>query len=327
LKRIKLLTHTLVICLLLTVIINSAALGDETAEFIANDEAFKLVFPKTPAVEIVVDSERDGMPLKMVEGPTWLNGTLFFSDQPRGFHSLKQDGSWSQINFDGWTCGSAALKNGNLAVCYVESTTVVEMKPDGSIINTLIDTADGETLLGNPNDMVIDSKGGIYVTLSPFFGKNVEKNTVVVYRKPNGETMKVLGVNELGFTNGCCLSPDESKFYLTDTKTTSVWVFDIMPDGGLSNKQVFATLESPPGAEPFEEGKWSAADGMVSDSAGNIFVTSRLGLHVFSKDGTDLGLVRFHDSPSNCVFGGTEMKTLYVTCKTKIYAIQMTFPG
>lgn len=320
--------RSLSLLILLSLTFLCPTFGEDSPQFVSYQEGFHQIFPANPEVKVVVDSERDGKPLRMTEGPSWLGGTLFFSDQPRGLHALRPDGTWSQINFQGWTCGTAPLKNGNLAVCYVESTTVVEMSPEGTILRTLIGKMDGAKLFGNPNDITADSKGGLYVTITPFFGKDAPKNTAVIYRKPSGDTIMVSGKNEYDFPNGCCLSPDERVFYLNDGGTFTVWAFDVMADGSLGNRRAFAEMKAPPDADEADRNpKNSGADGMTCDSAGTVYVTSRFGLHVFSKDGTALGLVTFHAQPSNCTFGGVDMKTLFVTCRSKIYAIRTLTGG
>lgn len=315
--------------LLLVLLMHSCvAYSDEAPRFVPYQKGFQKIFPAGPDVKIVVDSARDGQPLRMTEGPSWLGGVLYFSDQPGGLHSLRPDGVWSKINQEGWTCGTAPLKNGTLAVCYVESTTVVEMSPDGAILRTLIDKVDGARLFGNPNDIAADARGGLYVTITPFFAENAPRNSAVIYRKPSGETIMVSGKNEYGFPNGCCLSPNGKIFYLDDGASLTVWAYDVRADGGLGNKRVFVELKAPPYAD--EEGKKatiSIADGMECDRAGNVYVTSRFGLHVFSKNGTPLGMVRFEAQPSNCTFGGKDGKTLYVTCGTRIYAIRTLTRG
>ncbi len=107
------------------------AFGDDVPRFMPYQEGFHRIFPAGPGVKVAVDSERDEKPLRMTEGPTWLGGhPLFLGPAERA--ALAETGRHvSQINFQGWTCGTAPLKTGNLAVCYVESTTVVEMNPDG----------------------------------------------------------------------------------------------------------------------------------------------------------------------------------------------------
>ncbi len=316
----------IVLCLLL--LSASSAYSDDAVKFMPYRDGFRRIFPTEPEVNVVVDSERDGHPLRMTEGPSWSGGVLFFSDQPGGLHALRPDGSWSLINRQGWTCGTAPLGNGNLAVCYVESTTVVEMSPEGVILGTLVDRVNDAKLFGNPNDIAADSRGGLYVTLSPFFGKNAEKNTAVIYRKSSGETVMVSEKNEYSFPNGCCLSPDGRVFYLTDSGSFTVWAYDVRADGGLGNKRAFAELNAPPDAGGDERNaKSSSADGMACDRTGNLYVTSRFGLHVFSKSGASLGLVRFHDQPSNCTFGGADGKTLFVTCRTRVYAVETLTGG
>ncbi len=210
----------------------------------------------------------------------------------------------------------------------MESRTVVERNPEGTILRTLIDKVDGSKLFGNPNDIAADSKGGLYVTITPFFGKDAKKNTAVIYMKPSGETIMVSAKNEYDFPNGCCLDPGERIFYLNDGGSFTVWAYDVLADGRLGNKRAFAEMKAPPDADEKERNaRSSSADGMTCDSTGNIYVTSRFGLHVFSKDGRGLGLVKFHPQPSNCTFGGEDMKTLFVTCLTKVYAIKTLTGG
>jgi len=306
----------------LSLVLQSDALSDEIPRFISYSDSFYRIFPAKPDVSVVVDSERDGNNLSMTEGPSWLDDSLYFSDQPGGLHSLRPNGMWSLINHGGWTCGTAPLPNGNLAVCYVESTTVVEITPSGRIIGTMIDNLKGKPLFGNPNDIVVDSKGGFYVTITSFFGKDVEKNTGVIYRSPDSEVVMVIDKNEYGMPNGLCLSPDESVLYLSDSSSFTIWAYDVMSNGRLRNKRFFGMIK-PPGDSENQKYNGSAADGMTCDRNGNVFATSRFGLHTYSKDGKYLGLVQFHASPSNCVIGGKDMTTLFVTCRTRVYAIQM----
>ncbi|MHB9029290.1 MAG: SMP-30/gluconolactonase/LRE family protein, partial [Candidatus Latescibacterota bacterium] len=51
------------------------------------------------------------------------------------------------------------------------------------------------------------------------------------------------------------------------------------------------------------------------------------GIHVIDKSGEYLGVITFPKGPSNCIFGGPDMKTLYATCRDCIYSIRTNVPG
>jgi hypothetical protein len=73
----------------------------------------------------------------------------------------------------------------------------------------------------------------------------------------------------------------------------------------------------------------SNGDGMTVDSQGNLYLT-RPGINaveVVSSEGRSLGLIQFPEAPSNCTFGGTDFKTLYVTARTSVYSAKMAVVG
>ena len=81
---------------------------------------------------------------------------------------------------------------------------------------------------------------------------------------------------------------------------------------------------------------------MCIDNQGNLYVAAGLhktrdtsetldtrpGIHVISPAGR---LVAFRETPedtiTNCTFGGEDLKTLYVTCGTKLLAIPTSIAG
>jgi gluconolactonase len=48
---------------------------------------------------------------------------------------------------------------------------------------------------------------------------------------------------------------------------------------------------------------------------------------VFDPAGRYLGSIPFPEQPANCDFGGPDMKTLYVTARTSLYAVAMEATG
>jgi gluconolactonase len=65
----------------------------------------------------------------------------------------------------------------------------------------------------------------------------------------------------------------------------------------------------------------SGADGMTVDADGFLYVATKLGIQIADPAGRTVGMLRKPDSsdPSNVVFGGPDLKTLYVTSGDKVF--------
>ena len=74
-------------------------------------------------------------------------------------------------------------------------------------------------------------------------------------------------------------------------------------------------------------GENKGGDGGAVDSKGNVYVAANTGLQVFAEDGKYLGTIVFPEQPSNATFGGKDMKTLFVTARTSVYACPMDVAG
>ena len=141
-----------------------------------------------------------------------------------------------------------------------ESTAMSVLTPTRSV---LADRFEGKPL-GRLNDLVVDAKGGVYFTVGGAY-----------YVGPNG------GVKSLGDdlrTNGVMLSRDEKIVYVTNGNV--IVAFDILPDGSVTNRRNFATLEA-----------GGNGDGMAIDDEGRLYVTSAPGVQVLSAEGKYLGLI------------------------------------
>src|SRR5580704_16767770 len=136
-------------------------------------------------------------------------------------------------------------------------------------------------------ELVCDSKGGVYF--------NDDNGTYFV--NASGKVSLVAGKDVR--TNGMMLSRDEKTLYVTDVKKLVAW--DIQPDGTVTNKRDFATLEA-----------GGSGDGMAIDSEGRLYVTSGdPGIQVFSPEGKFLGVIPLQRSSSSIAFAGPNKKTLY----------------
>jgi sugar lactone lactonase YvrE len=138
------------------------------------------------------------------------------------------------------------------------------------------------------NDLVADSKGGVYFTMGGVF-----------YADPNG---KITRYGENLRTNGIILSPNEKQLYVTNGPTLAA--FDVQKDGSLSNQREFAKLEA-----------GGNGDGSTFDAAGRLYVTSNPGVQVFGPDGKYLGLIPTPRGIISVAFGGPVRKTLYAVAR------------
>jgi gluconolactonase len=162
-----------------------------------------------------------------------------------------------------------------------ESPAVSVLTPTRSI---LADRFEGKPL-GRLNDLVVDGNGTVYFTAGGAY-----------YVGANG-TVKSLGENIRA--NGIMLSRDERIVYATNGNV--ILAFDILPDGSVTNRRDFATLEA-----------GGNGDGMAIDDDGRLYVTSAPGVQVFAVDGKYLGLIPTPRSAISVAFSGPSKSMLYI---------------
>jgi len=171
------------------------------------------------------------------------------------------------------------------------------------------------------NDLVIDRQGGIYFT-DPRYGapepwpQGVEG---VYYRHPNGVVVRL--ASEIEAPNGIILSPDEATLYVVPSMQKQIFAYSVKSPGVLEDKSVLFEIKQP------ERKENSGGDGLSVDVQGNLYITTDLGVQIVSPAGKLLGIIAFPEQPANCAFGGAEMKTLFATSRTGLYAVEMPIPG
>lgn len=266
----------------------------------------------------------EGADFQFTEGPVWSNaGYLLFSDIPNN-HIIKYspDGTFSIFREN--TNGANGLmfdKSGQLVACEGETGRVTAMDSSGEI-HVLASEYKGKRF-NSPNDLVIDSTGGIYFT-DPVFGRGrklSQDKEAVYYLHPDGRVRRV--IDNLTKPNGVILAPDGKKLFIVDTYNKFVWAYLIDRVGFPTDPYIFAELKLPKDAQNNRSG----ADGITIDAAGNLYVTSSLGVQVFNPKGDLLGIIDVPEKPSNCTIGGADNKTLYITARKNLYAIQLKVKG
>jgi gluconolactonase len=182
---------------------------------------------------------------------------------------------------------------------------------DGKFIKALTEDTPG-------NDISIAKNGNIYITQPD--GR--EKPSKLLLLRPNGE--KVILDEGLKFANGLCFSPDQTLLYVTESASHWVWVYSILPDGTLANKQKFGWLH----VRDTDENAWS--DGIKCDRDGRIYVTSLSGIQVMDQLGrvnAILPLPKTKGQVSNLCFGGPNFDIIYASVHDKVYKRKVKVKG
>ena len=299
--------------------------------------AYHAINPEDAKIELVVDGARDGPGLCYCEGPSWINGKLYFSsmdydDKWNGNPGksatveMDPDGTYRYIATGMETNGTFLLGNGNLAVCDMYGHRVIEMTTKGEVIRILASEYNGKRLDG-PNDLAVDDKGGIYFTDPQIVPTpHMQPGRSVFYRRPDGEIIRVIDPGALSKPNGLILSPDCTILYVNSTPDNFVMAYDINDDGSLSNARKFCELYVTPEILDNQSVN-TQVDGMTVDELGNIYITSIIGLQIISPGGEMIGYIHFPLMPVNCCFGDGDGKTLYVNCNDKVYKIRTNVKG
>lgn len=186
-----------------------------------------------------------------------------------------------------------------------------------------------DTYQGRPfnrlNDLAVDRRGGIYFT----------DTAGVYYLPPGGRVSKV--IEGIPNPNGVILSPDEKVLYANDKDGEYLLAFDVAPDGTLRNRRNFARYQSLriPGHKDPLIAEDNGADGLAIDNDGRLYVTTNLGIEIFSPRGEHLGVLpvvwggeRFMlRKPQNVAFAGPDRRTLYIVGAGAVFKVQTLARG
>ena len=254
------------------------------------------------------------------EGPAVdKNGDVFFTDQPNN-RILKwsvKEGKLSVFHDDaGRSNGMYFDKEGYLLACADMDNELWKIGTDGKH-TVLVTDFEGKKLNG-PNDLWIHPNGGIFFT-DPLYRRNYwtrdpqmqQDGQFVYYLSPDYKKLIQIAT-DLEQPNGIIGSPDGKLLYVADIRAKKTYVYDIQPDGTLSNKKLFTNMGS---------------DGMTIDKKGNIYLTGN-GVTVFNPKGDQIAHIPVEAGwTANVCFGGKDMKTLFITASEYLYSLKMKVRG
>ncbi len=253
------------------------------------------------------------------EGPVAdKEGNVYFSDIPNSrIHKWTNDGELSTFRENsGRANGLAFDKDGNLIVCEGGNRRLTSIDLQGNL-TVLADQFEGKKL-NSPNDLWIDSKGGIYFT-DPRYGDRSDlelDGEYVFYLPPNKEQL-IKVIDDMVRPNGIIGTPDGKNLYIADRGADSNWVYVINEDGTLMDKKFFC-LEG--------------SDGMTIDVQGNIYITSPrrepyFMVSIFDKEGNKIEDIQVPEMPTNVCFWGKDRSKLFITDRKTIHSIKMNVKG
>jgi len=255
------------------------------------------------------------------EGPLWHpDGFFYFVDvRASMLYRLTPGGAPEVVREKtGGGNGTTFDLQGRLVLCEGDNRRVTRRGADGRV-EVLMDRFEGKRL-NRPNDAVCRSDGSLYFT-DPGLRVPLAEREVPhagVYRiAPDGAVSLVA---DFEYPNGLAFSPDERRLYVANTRWAQyIHLLELDGGGQVVRRRIFADMSS--------DETDGVPDGMKVDVEGRVYCTGPGGTWVFAPDGTRLGIIRTPEVPANLAFGGPDLRTLFFTARTSVYAMRVKVPG
>jgi gluconolactonase len=251
-----------------------------------------LALARVHAGDIIPDGakvEKVAGDCKFTEGPAAdADGNVFFTDSPSNrIMVLRPSGKveiWNSKSKDANGMRFDA-KGRLLACCGEDGARAVHRYEKDARVTVLADRFQGKRLTA-PNDLCIDRQGRIYFT-DPCYGRKPKdgQDKFAVYRieADKGEPLAnklTRIIDDVAMPNGIAISPDEKTLYIADNAPGqkgphTLVAYELLPDGTCKRRAVLHDF-----------GPRRGIDGMVLDTAGNIYATAesgdKTGVYIFS---------------------------------------------
>jgi len=260
------------------------------------------------------------------EGPVWSrDGRLAFTSIDQGrLYELGSGGLTVRAETGG---GPNGLTEGRGGILYVaqnggglgsEERTTPPAEPGIQRVK-----GDQVTYLARgleaPNDLCFGPDGRLYFTDPRGPAASGDRQPGRIYALAEGGEPELLAEGP-AYTNGIAFGPDAAELYVAETMRQRALLYHVQ-DGALSEPADFCRTD--PGYP----------DGMCFDQEGRLYVAATLAheVQVFDRRGSRVeSLPCGEDSmPTNCCFGGSDGKTLFVTESRggRVLAFDLTVPG
>lgn len=277
-------------------------------------------------------------PFGLTEGPAWDGNNLLFTDFPNS-RILKYfpNSGETQVYRQKTNLANGLMLNsqGNLYACEAAGRCIACYYPDGNRV-VVVDNIQGKSF-NSPNDLAIDQKDCIWFTDSNYSSHwaqiigppELKHNSV--YRADlqlNGSWKVCRMTYDTGRPNGLLVTPDLKTLYVAESNfegNRELRAYPICSDGTLGS---FTIL--------YDFSPHRGIDGMCLDCNGNIVAAAgweRSGpggmIYVFDPQGR---ILEKHstpcDRPTNCSWGGDNLKTLFITSVCgRLYRTETSLTG
>ena len=231
-----------------------------------------------------------------------MDRSSFKTSRPNGRIAFNAGGKLSTLREkNGAANGQTFGPDGWIVFCEQNGRRFSRMRPDGSKVETLVETFEGRRL-NSPNDVVCKRDGTIVFTDPPYGVPKPEDKELSfngVFALCPGRALDVL-VNDFEKPNGLAFSPDESILYINDTAHYHTRAFSVNATTGKlvpGSGRVFAKMEPNAPGGP---------DGMKVDRSGRVYIAVALGVWVYEADGNLLGILQTPSRPANLAWGGAD---------------------
>jgi sugar lactone lactonase YvrE len=234
------------------------------------------------------------------ESPRWHDGRLWFADWgAQELIAVDLEGrSEVVVRVPSFPFCLDWLPDGRLLIVSARDRLLLRREPDGSLATH----ADLSGLSDYPwNEIVVDGRGTAYVNNIGFeFPCGEFAPGTVALLTPDGSVRQV--ADGVAFPNGMAVTPDNSTLIVAESYANKLTAFDIVEDGGLSNRRVWADL-----GDGVPDGLCLDAEGAVwyADVPNKRCVRVREGGEVLQTIDLDRGCFA-------CMLGGPDGKTLFL---------------
>ncbi|WP_020388914.1 SMP-30/gluconolactonase/LRE family protein [Kribbella catacumbae] len=231
--------------------------------------------------------------LGIPESPRWHDGRLWFCNWiDRQIVAVDLDGTTEVVPAPveplmGWSIDW--LPDGRLLTT---GDKLRRQEPDGSVV---IHADQGG------NEIVVDGRGNTYFNGADFdfAGGEAPKPGYIKLVTPDGRLRQV--ADDIQFPNGMVITPDDRTLIISESFAGRLTAFDLEPDGGLSNRRVFAEGLGP--------------DGICLDAEGAVWVSAGDSSIVRVVEGGEV-LQRVelaeNQAPFALALGGPDRRTLFI---------------
>lgn len=257
-----------------------------------------------------------------VEGPVWVNGSLYVSHIQEGVTApppariLKITGDTvEEFLADSGSNGLALAADGRLVVAR-HTTGSLSLLDLGTKMFTPLAEQFMNARFDSPNDIAVRADGNVYFSDPDYQSPNPKPQTATrVYRVAPGGEVSVVDAT-LNQPNGVTLSPDENTLYVASPG--GVRRYPVNADGSVGTSASFSN---------------STSDGMVVDCAGNLYLTANRDIVILDPMGDELtrlmNVVPDQSSTTNVAFGGTNRQRLFITARQNagLWYVDMNVPG